>query len=159
MTIAEWCIFGAVMLYLGTIAPAKALGHRDFDNAVPRDLAFYEHPVRRRALGAHTNGIETFPFFAAAILLAEFKGAEQVWIDVLAVAFLASRVSFIVAYVGDMPTARTVLWNVANAFNIGIFFLSGFGVSGGLTATGIGLLWALALWPLLTRLSSARKVL
>jgi uncharacterized MAPEG superfamily protein len=60
MTIAEWCLFGAAILYLATVAPAKAIGHREFDNASPRDPSFYEHPVRKRALGAHINGIETF---------------------------------------------------------------------------------------------------
>jgi uncharacterized MAPEG superfamily protein len=156
MTVAEWCMFGAVMLYLGTIAPAKAIGHRDFDNAAPRDPAFYDHPMRRRALGAHVNGIETFPFFAAAILLAEFRGAPQGWIDLLAVAFLASRIAFVIAYVWDRPTARTVLWNVAMAFNAGIFFLAGFGPKGATISTGIGLLWAIALWPMLTALSRRR---
>jgi uncharacterized MAPEG superfamily protein len=157
MTIAEWCIFGAVILYLGTIAPAKAIGHREFDNSLPRDPAFYDLPMRKRALGAHINGMETFPFFAASVLLAEFKSAPQVWIDVFAVAFLISRIAFVLVYVWDKATARTVLWNVANAFNVGIFFLSGFGVAGGLIATGAGLLWALALWPLLTSLKAAQK--
>lgn len=157
MTVAEWCMFGAVLLYLGTIAQAKAVGHRDFDNALPRGAAFYEDPMRQRALGAHTNGIETFPFFAAAILLAEFRGAPQEWIDVLAVAFLASRIAFVIAYLWDKPTSRTVLWNVANAFNVGIFFLAGYGVTGGLIATSAGLLWALALLPLLALLTPARR--
>ena len=156
MTIAEWCLFGAVMLYLGTLAPAKAMGHREFDNAAPRDLGFYEDPVRSRILGAHINGIETFPFFAAAILLAEFRKAPQDWIDLLALAFLAARVGFVVAYVWDKPTARTVLWNVAFAFNLGMFFLAGFGTRGAVTATAIGLVWAATLWPLLARLQSRR---
>ena len=33
MTVAEWCVFGAVILYLLTIAPFKAIGFRSFDNA------------------------------------------------------------------------------------------------------------------------------
>ena len=37
MTIAEWCVFASVMLYLLTIAPIKWLGFRQFDNANPRD--------------------------------------------------------------------------------------------------------------------------
>jgi uncharacterized MAPEG superfamily protein len=104
MTIAEWCLFGAVLLYLGTVAPAKAFGHREFNNAAPRDPAFYEHPVRKRALGAHINGIETFPFFATAVLLAEFRQAPQEWIDGLAMAFVATRILFVGAYLGDKPT-------------------------------------------------------
>jgi uncharacterized MAPEG superfamily protein len=156
MTIAEWCIFGAVLLYLGTVAPAKAFGHREFDNGAPRDPAFYEHPVRKRALGAHINGIETFPFFAVAVLLAEFRQAPQFWIDALATLFLMTRLAFVLAYVGDKPTTRTVLWNAAFAFNLGIFFLSGFGTRGALISTGAGLLWALAVWPILSGLNKKR---
>jgi uncharacterized MAPEG superfamily protein len=97
------------MLYLCTVAPAKALGHREFDNWAPRNSDFYQHPVRSRALGAHNNGIEAFPFFAAAVLLAEFRQAPQAWIDMLAAAFLITRVAFVLAYVGDRPTIRTML--------------------------------------------------
>jgi uncharacterized MAPEG superfamily protein len=152
MTIAEWCILGAVLLYLGAIAAAKALGHREFDNAAPRDPAFYEHAVRKRALGAHINGIETFPFFAVAVLLAEMRMAHQDWTDALSVGFLAARILFVLAYVMDKATARTMLWNAGFAFNLGIFFLAGFGTQGALIATIAGLTWALALWPLLTLL-------
>jgi uncharacterized MAPEG superfamily protein len=149
MTAAEWCLFGAVILYLVTLAPTKALGHREFDNAAPRDPRFFENPVRNRALGTHINGIETFPFFAAAVLLAEFRQAPQAWVDALAIAFLLVRVLFVIAYVANKPTLRTVLWNVAMAFNTGLFFLSGYGTRGATIAAVIGLAWALALWPLL----------
>jgi uncharacterized MAPEG superfamily protein len=149
MTGAEWCLFGAVLLYLVTLAPTKGLAPREFDNANPRDPKFFEQPIRKRALGAHINGIETFPFFAAAVLLAEFRHAPQDWVDGLALAFLLTRVAFVAAYVGDRPTLRTVLWNAAFAFNLGLFFLSGYGLRGALIATAIGIAWALALWPML----------
>jgi uncharacterized MAPEG superfamily protein len=123
MTLAEWCLFGAVLLYLLTLAPVKALGHRDFDNAAPRDPDFYEAPIRKRALGAHMNGIETFPFFAAAVLLAEFRHAPQERVDLLALGFLVTRFAYVLAYLGDRPTIRTILWNIAMLFNTGIFFL------------------------------------
>ena len=149
MTVAEWCLFGAVMLYLLTIAPAKALGHREFDNSAPRDPAFYEHPMRKRALGAHMNGIETFPFFAAAVLLAEFRHAPQIWIDGLAAGFLIARLGFVLAYVGNKAILRTTMWNVAMAFNLAIFFLSGLGVAGATLAIAIGVGFALAVGLLL----------
>ncbi len=60
MNVAEWCVFGAVILYLLTIVPFKALGSPGFDNARPRDPEFYSEPLRARALGAHLNGIEVF---------------------------------------------------------------------------------------------------
>ncbi|HEX6219248.1 MAG TPA: MAPEG family protein [Sphingomicrobium sp.] len=156
MTIAEWCLFGAVILYLVSLAPAKTLAADRFDNSRPRDPAFYADPLRARMLGAHINGIETFPFFAVAVLLAQFRLAPQDWIDGLAVAFLATRILFVLAYVGDRPTLRTMLWNAAFAFNLGIFFLAGFGTRGAFIATVIGLAWALALWPILRRAQPRR---
>ena len=51
MTIAEWCVFGTLMLYLLTIAPIKWIGFRRFDNSKPRDPAFYDDPIRRPRAG------------------------------------------------------------------------------------------------------------
>jgi uncharacterized MAPEG superfamily protein len=123
MTIAEWCVFGTVMLYLLTIVPIKWIGFRRYDNARPRDPAFYDEPLRARALGAHQNGIEAFPFFAAAVLLAEFRAAPQNLINELAVLFLIVRIAYVLTYVGDRPRLRSILWNVGFIINIAIFFL------------------------------------
>jgi uncharacterized MAPEG superfamily protein len=121
MTIAEWSLLAAVLLYLLTIAPVKPIGHREFDNSKPRDPAFYEKPLRARALGAHLNGIETFPFFAAAVLLAEFRHCPQDRVDALAVAFVAVRFAYVLAYLFDRPWTRTALWNVGFFVNLAIF--------------------------------------
>jgi uncharacterized MAPEG superfamily protein len=125
MTVAEWCVFAALMLYLLTIAPVKWLGFRRFDNARPRDPSFYADPIAARALGAHQNGIEAFPFFAAAVLLAEFHGAPQRLVDELAVLFLIVRIAYVLTYLGDRPTLRSILWCIGFAINTGIFFLPG----------------------------------
>jgi uncharacterized MAPEG superfamily protein len=123
MTIAEWCVFGALLLYLLTIAPVKWLRFRRFDNAKPRDPAFYDDPIAARALGAHLNGIETFPFFAAAVLLAEFRQCPQRLIDELAVLFLIVRIAYVFTYIGNRPTLRSILWTIGFVINIAIFFL------------------------------------
>lgn len=123
MTVAEWCIFGAVILYLLTIAPFKAANARSFDNSKPRDPAFYDHPLRARALGAHQNGIETFPFFAAAVLLAEFRSAPQNLINELAVLFVIVRIAYVLTYIGNRPTLRSILWNIGFVINVAIFLL------------------------------------
>jgi uncharacterized MAPEG superfamily protein len=123
MTIAEWCVFGAVILYLLTIAPFKAIGFRRFDNSRPRDPAFYQDPIAARALGAHLNGIEAFPLFAAAVLLAEFRTGPQRLINEVAVLFLIVRVAYVLTYLGNRPTLRTILWNIGFAINTAIFFL------------------------------------
>jgi uncharacterized MAPEG superfamily protein len=123
MTVAEWCVFGTLMLYVLTIASVKWTGFRRFDNARPRDPAFYEDPIRSRALGAHQNGIEAFPFFAVAVLLAEFRAGPQRLIDELAVLFLIVRIAYVFTYLGNRPTLRSILWSIGLAINIGIFFI------------------------------------
>jgi len=123
MTPAEWCVFGTVALYLLTIVPIKWIGYRRYDNARPRDPAFYDEPLRARALGAHQNGIEAFPFFAAAVLLAEFRNAPQNLINELAVLFLIVRVAYVLTYIGNRPRLRSILWNIGFIINIAIFFL------------------------------------
>ena len=123
MTLAEWCIFGTVLLYLLTIAPIKWIGFRSFDNAKPRDPAFFDDPIRTRALGAHQNGLEVFPFFAAAVLLAEFRAGPQRLIDELAILFLIVRIAYVFTYLGNRPRLRSILWNIGFAINVAIFFL------------------------------------
>jgi uncharacterized MAPEG superfamily protein len=123
MTIAEWCVFAVLMLYLLTIAPIKWIGFRRFDNATPRDPAFYDDPIRTRALGAHQNGIEAFPFFAIAVLLAEFRGSPQRFVNELAVLFLIVRIAYVFTYLGNRPTLRSILWAIGFAINIAIFFM------------------------------------
>jgi len=123
MTIAEWCVFGTLLLYLLTIASIKWIGSRSFDNSNPRDPAFYADPIRARALGAHQNGIEAFPFFAIAVLLAEFRTGPQRLIDELAVLFLIVRIAYVFTYLGDRPTLRSILWSLGFAINIAIFFM------------------------------------
>src|SRR5262249_19121692 len=121
VTVADWSLLAAVLLYLLTLAPFKPMAGREFDNARPRDPTFWEKPLRARAMGAHLNGVETFPFFAAAVLLAEFRGAPQAHLDILAVAFVAIRLLYVAAYLGDRPWTRTLLWNAAFLVNVAIF--------------------------------------
>ncbi|SED98002.1 MAPEG family protein [Bradyrhizobium erythrophlei] len=123
MTIAEWCVFGTLLLSLLTIVSVKWAGIRGFDNSKPRDPDFYDDPIRSRALGAHQNGIEAFPFFAFAVLLAEFRVGPLRLIDELAVLFLIVRIAYVFTYIGNRPTLRSILWSIGFAINIAIFFL------------------------------------
>ena len=123
MTIAEWCFFGTLMISLLTIVSVKWISFRSFDNSRPRDPDFYDDPIRSRALGAHQNGIETFPFFAFAVLLAEYRVGPLRLIDELAVLFLIVRIAYVFTYIGNRPTLRSILWSIGFAINIAIFFL------------------------------------
>jgi uncharacterized MAPEG superfamily protein len=123
MTIADLCLLGAVLLILFSIVPAKVSGRAEYDNANPRDPGFYRPGFRTRALGAHQNGHETLPFFIAAVLLAEMRGAPQDLVDALAVGFLLARVVYVACYLGNQPGLRSLVWAVGFACNLAIFFL------------------------------------
>lgn len=121
MTIAEFCLLGMVVLTIAVIAPAKFAGRREFDNANPRDPGFYTTGFRARSLGAHQNGLEAFPLFATAVLLAEFRGVPQHVVDGLALAFLGIRVAYAICYLGNRPSLRSLVWTLALACNVAIF--------------------------------------
>ena len=122
MTIAELCLLGAVILTIVSIVPAKLNGAREYDNGNPRDPRFYTPGLRVRSQGAHLNGYEAFPFFAASVILAEMRLVPQGTVNVLAVAFLVARILYVLLYLTDRPTSRTVAWSVGLLCNLAIFF-------------------------------------
>jgi uncharacterized MAPEG superfamily protein len=123
MTIADWCVLAAVLIFLLTIAPFKVVGSPVFDNQNPRDPKFYQPALRQRALGAHINGIETFPFFAFSVLLAEFRHVPQQSVDLLALSFVALRLIFVAVYLAGWGWTRTAVWNLGFLANLAIFLL------------------------------------
>jgi uncharacterized MAPEG superfamily protein len=122
MTIADLCLLAAVVLTILSIMPAKLSGAREYDNGNPRDPRFYTPGLRARSQGAHLNGYETFPFFAAAVILAEMRSVPQATVDALALAFIVARVVYVMLYLADRPTFRSGVWSVAMLCNLAIFF-------------------------------------
>jgi uncharacterized MAPEG superfamily protein len=122
MTTAELCLFGAVCLTILSILPAKLDGRRSYDNAYPRDPRFYTAGLRARSQGAHLNGYEAFPFFAAAVILAEMRSVPQGTVNALAVAFLLARIAYVLLYLTDRPGFRSAVWSLGFACNLAIFF-------------------------------------
>ncbi|MSP00821.1 MAG: MAPEG family protein [Acetobacteraceae bacterium] len=121
MTIAELCLPAMIVLIIATILPAKVLGRKEYDNANPRNPAFYTPGFRARSLGAHQNGMEAFPFFAAAVLLAEMRAGQQGTIDMLATGFVLARLVYVGCYMADKPAARSIVWAAGFALNLAIF--------------------------------------
>ena len=124
MTVAEFCVFGTVVLYLLTIVPVKWTGVSPISTMPGRATPLStKTPIRARALGAHLNGIEAFPFFAAAVLLAEFRLGPLHLIDELAVLFLIVRIAYVFTYLGNRPPCASILWSIGFTINVAIFFL------------------------------------
>ncbi len=76
--------------------------------------------VAGRAERALRNYLETFPFFAAAILLVRATSTHN-WLTVWgALLYFCGRVAYAILYAADFPLARSLVWNVPT---IGIVML------------------------------------
>lgn len=123
MTLSYWCILIAGLMPVLTIAVAK-YGRRDFDNAEPRAWLDQQTGVRRRADYAHRNHFEAFPFFAAAVLVAQQVGAPQGQIDIAALVFITARILYTVLYLTDKPSARSAVWIIGYLSVIALFVIA-----------------------------------
>ncbi len=121
LTLADLCILGAVGAYFAPIAVAKYSALGQFDNSRPRDPDFYKDPFRARALGAHQNGMEGFAVFAAAVIVAQWRGGAQPAVDGMAAAYVLLRLIYVAAYLGNTPALRSIVWAMGFALNIALF--------------------------------------
>ena len=123
MTIALWCVLVAGLLpYVATLT---AKSRRGFDNANPREWLARQDGFRARAHAAQLNSFESFPLFAAAVIIADLRGAEQNPINLLALGFIAARVLFIIFYIANLHVLRSLIWFVAMACTVAMFFVDG----------------------------------
>lgn len=126
MTIALWCILVAALLPLVFTAIAK-YGHEAGIHRLNRQPRVFQAELsgfRARAHWAHLNGIEAFPPFAAAVLVAQLVHAPQGRIDALALAFIALRVIYGAFYLADKPPLRSLSWFLGLACVIGLFVIA-----------------------------------
>ncbi|MDY7579800.1 MAPEG family protein [Herbaspirillum sp. RTI4] len=124
MSLANWCILIAGLMPVLTIAFAKQ-GAPDMDNAAPRDWLEKQTGLRRRADYAHRNHFEAFPFFAAAVLIAQQTGVAQHWTDSLAILFICARLFYTGFYLSNRPSPRSIAWVVGYLSVICLFVASG----------------------------------
>jgi uncharacterized MAPEG superfamily protein len=123
MPISYWCILLAGLLPALTIFIAKR-GRKDFDNSEPRAWLDQQTGLRRRADYAHRNHFEAFPFFAAAVLVAQQVGAPQGQIDTAALLFIAARLLYTALYLADKPSARSAVWSLGFLCVLALFAIS-----------------------------------
>jgi len=68
--------------------------------------------VAGRAERALRNYLQTFPFFAAAVLLVAVTGTHD-WLTVWGTQFYFwGRVAYAILYAADLPLARSLVWNI-----------------------------------------------
>lgn len=122
MTFALWMILAAAVL------PYLAVGYAKydpkFDNHAPRKFLEKQTGAKQRAYWAQNNSFEVFPLFAAAVIIAHITDADQAEADMLAGGFVLSRVIYIIAYIADWATFRSVVWAVGFGFITGLFLIA-----------------------------------
>jgi len=128
-TLSYWCVLLAALLPIICAGIAKwgmftkPPKQGGFDNANPRAWLANQIEWRARANAAQANSFEVLPFFMAAVVIAHQLGAPQGRLDLLALLFIASRVLYVVMYLANLPTLRTLVWVLALGLNVAILFV------------------------------------
>ncbi len=121
MTIAYWCVlFMGLFPYVATGIAKK--GFEGYDNGIPRQWLAKQTGFRARANAAQANLFESLPFFFAAVIIASLANASQSRVDLLAIGFVVARIAYLICYVADWPTTRSVVWLTGLACVVSIFF-------------------------------------
>ena len=89
---------------------------------MPRQWLAKQIGFRARANAAQANLFESLPLFFAAVVIASIAHAPQARVDLLAVGFVIFRIAYLVCYVANWPTARSIVWLLGLACVLTIFF-------------------------------------
>jgi uncharacterized MAPEG superfamily protein len=121
MTIAYWCVlFMGLFPYVAAGIAKK--GFEGYDNGMPRQWLAKQTGFRARANAAQANLFESLPLFFAAVIISSMANAPQNRIDLLAIGFVAARIAYLVCYVANWPSTRSIVWLAGLACVIAIFF-------------------------------------
>lgn len=121
MTIAYFCVLVMGLLpYVATGIAKK--GWDGYDNGLPRQWLAKQTGFRARANAAQANLFESLPFFFAAVIIASISNAPQARIDILAVGFVLARIAYLICYVANWSTARSIVWLIGIICVISLFF-------------------------------------
>ncbi len=82
--------------------------------ASPRDIEMPPlQPIPGRISRNFRNYMETFPFFAAAVLVAQAAGVHNELTRWGSIAYIAGRIAYTALYITGIPVVRSLVWNVA----------------------------------------------
>ena len=82
--------------------------------ASPRDVEMPPlKPIPGRMVRNFRNYMETFPFFAVAVLIAQAAGIHDALTYWGSIAYLGGRVAYTALYISGVPLIRSLFWNIA----------------------------------------------
>jgi uncharacterized MAPEG superfamily protein len=109
-----------ILPYVATGIAKK--GWEGYDNGLPRQWLAKQTGFRARANAAQANLFESLPLFFAAVIIASISNAPQARIDILAVGFVLARIAYLICYVANWSTARSIVWLIGIICVISLFF-------------------------------------
>jgi len=130
MTLANICIIVAGVLPIACAGIAKSRGfgrprrEGGYDNFEPRNWLAKLTGWQARANAAQANSFEALPLFIAGVLAAQQMQAPQDRIDLLALAFIATRLAYIALYLANYAWTRSVVWSLGLALSVALFFVA-----------------------------------
>jgi uncharacterized MAPEG superfamily protein len=100
----------------------KQLG--SVDNKAPRSQSLQLTGAGARAVAAQENSWEALAVYSAAILAVFLSGLELQSITTLAMVFVALRVAYIPAYIGDQDKLRSLIFIAGFGICMYLFYLA-----------------------------------
>ena len=121
MTIAYACI-----LFMGLLPyVAAGIAKKDFvayDNSLPRQWLAKQTGFRARANAAQANLFESLPLFFAAVIIASVSNVPQLRLDLFALGFVIARIAYLICYIANWPTTRSIVWLFGIICLVALFF-------------------------------------
>ena len=116
MSVELWCLFAAMVMALVHLSTASfafkaQVGNRYMVGA--RDEHLRPHGIAARLDRAQRNFMETFPVFAAAVLMVDHLNAAAALSQWGAAIYVVGRILFLPLYAMGIPWLRTFSWNAA----------------------------------------------
>ncbi len=121
MTIAYTCVL-LMGLFPYVAAGIAKKGFKQYDNSMPRQWLEKQTGFRARANAAQANLFESLPLFFAAVIIASISGAPQARVDLLSIGFVIARIAYLICYIANWPTTRSIVWLLGLVCVIAIFF-------------------------------------
>jgi uncharacterized MAPEG superfamily protein len=122
MTIAFWCVFVAALLPYVAFNLVRGLDPRNMRANVKQLTG-----LSARAHAAHLNAFETFPPFAAAVIISHLSLGDNTVTNLLGVAFIAARLAHMGFYLADMQPPRSAAFGVGLLLVIVMFLHAAWG--------------------------------
>ena len=122
MTIAYFCIVIAIFIPIFCVGYAK-FSVKGYNNRSPREFLEKLEGRAKRANFAQLNSYETFPPFAAGVIIAHQLCAPQAAINFLALSFIAARILFVTFYIQDKHKLRSIVWVIGLIATVSLYFI------------------------------------